>query len=37
MTFDNVEDQSSWEQEHLDFQSRFEWLDEWPQEDELEF
>lgn len=26
-----------WELEHLEFQKRFEWLDEWPQEDELEF
>lgn len=26
-----------WEQEHLEFQARFEWLDEWPQEEVLEF
>ena len=26
-----------WELEHLEFQKKFEWLDEWPQEDELEF
>ena len=26
-----------WEREHLEFQARFSWLPEWPQDDVLEF
>lgn len=36
MTFEDFYS-SEWEKEQLEFQSKFQWLDEWPQEDELEF